>query len=55
MAKKGKRIEGGSGGKKGHSNMSHWDPTEWVKARTRRLRRAINKKIIRHELDDAGR
>ena len=44
------KIEGGSGGKRGHSNMTHWTGTEEIKAVTKRLRRAENKAVIRHQL-----
>jgi len=33
------KIEGGSGGKRGHSNMNHWQPTEEIKALARIGRR----------------
>jgi hypothetical protein len=29
------KKEGGSGGKRGHSNMNHREPTEWVKEQAR--------------------
>lgn len=35
-----KRSDAGSGGRKGHSNMEHWDPTAWVKANARKIRRS---------------
>jgi hypothetical protein len=31
--------EGGSGGKRGHSNQKHWGYTEEVKEEARRIRR----------------
>jgi hypothetical protein len=35
-----KRTKGGQGGKKGHSNMSHWSGTEIIKrAHKKHLRR----------------
>jgi hypothetical protein len=40
-----RKVEGGCGGKKGHSNMSHWDGTEIIKAETKKLRRALGKKL----------
>ena len=46
------KIEGGQGGRLGHSNMSHWDYTEVIKAACRRLRRAQGKKLIRNELKE---
>jgi hypothetical protein len=36
-------TEGGSGGKRGHSNMEHWGYTAEVK-RTARMRRRLNDK-----------
>lgn len=41
------KIEGGK--KKGHSNMNHWEGTEIIKERTKRLRRINDKKIITEE------
>lgn len=46
------KIEGGSGGKRGHSNMTHWMGTEEIKAVTKRLRRADGKIIIRQQLTE---
>ena len=34
-----KKTEGGSGGKKGHSNMSHWEGTEEIKKAARKAAR----------------
>ena len=45
-------TEGGSGGKRGHSNMEHWVPTEEIKAATKIKRRSNQKKIIRQEMDE---
>lgn len=44
------KIEGGSGGKRGHSNMTHWTGTEEIKAVTKRLRRAESKLVIRQQV-----
>lgn len=44
---RGIRTEGGSGGKRGHSNMCHWEPTEWVKEQSRKLRRLQDRVIVR--------
>ncbi len=44
------KIEGGSGGKLGHSNMAHWAPTEFIKAQTKRLRRYDGKCVIRAQV-----
>jgi hypothetical protein len=41
------KIEGGSGGKRGHSNMAHWVTTEEIKAITRKARRAEAKELER--------
>ncbi len=41
------KTEGGSGGKRGHSNMSHWSPTEWVKREARKARRSQDKKAAK--------
>lgn len=38
-----RKIEGGQGGKKGHSNMSHYEHTEVIKTYTKKLRRAEDK------------
>jgi len=41
------KIEGGQGGKRGHSNMTHWTGTEEIKQATKKLRRRQSKKIER--------
>jgi len=41
------KIEGGSGGKRGHSNMTHWEYTEEIKRAARKARRAEAKGIER--------
>ena len=46
------KTEGGSGGKRGHSNMVHWDKTVVVKSESRRLRRSHDKQIVNKELND---
>ena len=46
------KTEGGSGGKRGHSNMEHWEFTEEIKESTKTLRRENEKKEIRKEVDD---
>jgi hypothetical protein len=43
------KTEGGSGGKRGHSNMTHWDYTEEIKRRSRKARRAQGKTLEREE------
>jgi hypothetical protein len=40
-------IEGGSGGKRGHSNMTHWEYTEEIKRRSRKARRRVGKTLER--------
>jgi hypothetical protein len=37
------KVEGGSGGKRGHSNMTHWEYTEEIKQRSRKARRRAAK------------
>jgi len=44
------KTEGGSGGKRGHSNMTHWAYTEEIKESSNINRRNNSKKIIRDEL-----
>ena len=46
------KIEGGQGGKRGHSNMAHWVFSEEHKEAARKNRRLESKKIIRDELDE---
>ena len=46
----GMKTEAGSGGKQGHSNMSHWDHTEEVKRTARKARRVADKTEI--DLDE---
>lgn len=44
------KTEGGSGGKRGHSNMEHWERTENVKNGSRKARRMQDKAVIEDEL-----
>lgn len=44
-----KRTEAGQGGKKGHSNMAHWDRTAEVKALAKKVRRANDKLAVREQ------
>lgn len=44
--------EGGSGGKRGHSNMEHWTFTEELKESSKKSRRLNSKKEIRKELNE---
>lgn len=46
-----KRTKGGQGGKKGHSQMSHWSGTEVIKIAHKKHLRRESKKIIRGEND----
>jgi len=46
-----KKIEAGQGGKKGHSNMSHYEHTEVIKKDTKKRRRSHAKNIIKQELE----
>jgi len=55
-------LDGGQGGRLGHSNMDHWDHTEEVKAAARKRRRFkaradIVEGLIEHanEEDELGR
>lgn len=43
-------TECGSGGKRGHSNMTHWAYTEELKEASKVNRRNDNKKLIKDEL-----
>jgi hypothetical protein len=45
-----KATRGGQGGKKGHSNMSHYAGTEIVKRANKKHRRRESKQIIREAL-----
>ena len=50
-----RKTEGGSGGKRGHSNMVHWKYTEEIKAETKRARRILGKKLVAEEVEKAVR
>lgn len=43
MANTKGKTEGGSGGKRGHSNMNHWVKTEEIKDGAKRQRRQEDK------------
>jgi hypothetical protein len=43
------KSEGGSGGKRGHSNMDHWVTTEELKSASRKRGRLNSKRVIREE------
>ena len=47
-----KKVEGGQGGKRGHSNMTHWESTEEIKASTRALRRRVARIEVNEQLAD---
>jgi uncharacterized protein YggL (DUF469 family) len=47
------KSEGGQGGKLGHSNMNHRDPTEWVKEQSKVWRRKADKEAVRNVESDA--
>jgi hypothetical protein len=49
-----KKTEGGSGGKRGHSNMEHWETTGEIKAHTKISRRRQNYMEIAEELEEVG-
>lgn len=40
------RTKGGQGGKKGHSNMDHWDGTEIIKRSHKKHLRKESKKAV---------
>lgn len=42
------KLEGGH--KRGHSNMTHWERTEELKRRTKKLQRLSAKHVIRESL-----
>jgi len=45
----GKRTRGGQGGKKGHSQMSHWEGTEEIKlAHKKHLRREARLAVLEY-------
>ena len=44
-----KKIEGGNGGKKGHSNMNHWDYTAQIKRSSKKARRQQGKLLAKEE------
>lgn len=46
--------EGGSGGKRGHSNMEHWVHTDETKEAARHVRRLEAKRAVRDGLQEAN-
>lgn len=49
----GNPTEGGSGGKRGHSNMEHRVYTAEIKEAARRRRRAMDREMVREEAEAA--
>ena len=47
-----KKVEGGQGGKRGHSNMTHWEFTEEIKDECRVLRRRQALAEVEEQLSD---
>lgn len=47
-----KKVEGGQGGKRGHSNMTHWERTEEIKVAARIQRRRQARAEIEEQLSD---
>jgi len=45
-------TEGGSGGKRGHSNMEHWEYTEEIKDATRSRRRSEDDRLTQDGTDE---
>ena len=43
------RSEGGTGGKRGHSNMEHWANTHEIKDAARTRRRIDDKQVVREQ------
>jgi hypothetical protein len=50
MGTKTIKTEGGQGGRRGHSNMTHWTGTEEIKAVSKKARRKASKAIIKRDL-----
>jgi len=46
MANKVQKTEGGQGGRRGHSNMTHWQRTEDIKAQARKARRVAARQVL---------
>ena len=40
------KSEGGTGGRKGHSNMNHWSPTAHIKMAAKKIRRRQSREAI---------
>ena len=43
------KSEGGSGGRKGHSNMEHWSPTAHIKLAAKKRRRIQSREAVRFD------
>jgi hypothetical protein len=48
------KTEGGSGGKRGHSNMNHWAYSHEIKAATKKRRRIEAKQAVREARTEAN-
>jgi len=46
-------TEGGSGGKRGHSNMEHWTYTEEIKESSKKHRRKEDKRATEENIEDS--
>jgi hypothetical protein len=46
------KTEGGQGGKRGHSNMTHWETTEEIKIAAKKRRRLNARKIIKRAVEE---
>lgn len=46
-------TEGGSGGRRGHSNMEHWGYTDEVKLAAKKRRRILSKKLASDALSES--
>ena len=45
-----RKTEGGSGGKRGHSRMTHWDHSWYLKEASDRVRRHHDKEEVEEQL-----
>ena len=50
-----KKVEGGQGGKRGHSNMTHWEFTETIKEESRVLRRHQARTEVQDQLAELSK
>ncbi len=48
------KSEGGSGGKRGHSNMDHWAKTEEIKESARRKRKQADVDEVQRGLEESA-